>query len=122
MQNYLEFHSLIVVSKIVKNQKHQRKIRIFGVHRMISVLYDFFYNSPNSHNLMQIKIYRYQKSKLKKKQKLFLPLAFSKSGESIISGIYMFFFYFFLTLVPFVIYKSWVGNIINFIIFKKVSV
>ena len=44
-----------------------------------------FYNSQNSHNLSQIKIYHYQNSSLKKKQKLFSPLAFSKSEESIIS-------------------------------------
>ena len=44
-----------------------------------------FYNSQNSHNLSQIKIYHYPNSSLKKKQKLFSPLAFSKSEESIIS-------------------------------------
>ena len=39
--NYLQFYSLMVVSKIVKNQKHQRKTRIFGDYRMISALYEF---------------------------------------------------------------------------------
>ena len=66
IQNYLQFQSVIVVSKIVKNQEHQRKTRIFGVHRIISVLNDFFYNSPSSHNLMEITIYCYQKSLSKK--------------------------------------------------------
>ena len=33
---------------------------------------------------------------------------------------YMFIFYFFLTFFAFVIYKGWVGNIVNFIIFKNI--
>ena len=86
IQNYLQFHSLIVVSKLVKHQKHQRKSHISGDHRMISALCEFFYNSPNSQSLMQVKIYRYQNSLLKKPQKLLLPLTFSKSDESIKSG------------------------------------
>ena len=86
IQNYLQFHSLIVVSKLVKHQKHQRKSHISGDHRMISALCEFFYNSPNSQSLMQVKIYRYQSSLLKKPQKLLLPLTFSKSDESIKSG------------------------------------
>ena len=53
---------------------------------MISALCEFFYNSPNSQSLMQVKIYRYQNSLLKKPQKLLLPLTFSKSDESIKSG------------------------------------
>ena len=54
---------------------------------MISALCEFFYNSPNSHNLMQeVKIYHYQNSLLKKDQKLFLPLAFLKSDEPARSG------------------------------------
>ena len=86
IQNYTQVHNLIVVSKIVKKQKYQRKTHIFGDHRMISALCEFIYNSPNSHNLMQIKIYHYQNSLLKKTQKLFLPQAFLKSDESIKSG------------------------------------
>ena len=35
---------------------------------------------------LQVEMYRYQISLLKKKQNLFLPLTFSKSNESIISG------------------------------------
>ena len=122
IQIYLQFHSLIVVSRIVKNQKHQRETRIFRDDQMISVSYGLFYNSPNnSHNLMQVKIHRYQNSLLKKNQKLFLPLACSKFDESIISGTcfssILSSHFLHLSLI-----KRWVRNIINFIIFKKISV
>ena len=122
IQIYLQFHSLIVVSRIVKNQKHQRETRIFRDDQMISVLYGLFYNSPNnSHSLMQVKIHRYQNSLLKKNQKLFLPLACSKFDESIISGTcfssILSSHFLHLSLI-----KRWVRNIINFIIFKKISV
>ena len=121
IQIYLQFHSLIV-SRIVKNQKHQRETRIFRDDQMISVLYGLFYNSPNnSHSLMQVKIHRYQNSLLKKNQKLFLPLACSKFDESIISGTcfssILSSHFLHLSLI-----KRWVRNIINFIIFKKISV
>ena len=122
IQIYLQFHSLIVVSKIVKNQKHQRETRIFRDDQMISVFCGLFYNSPNnSHNLMQVKIHRYQNSLLKKTQKLFLPLEFSKFDESIMSGTcfssILSSHFLHLSLI-----KRWVRNIINFSIFKKISV
>ena len=91
IQNYLQFHNLIVVSKIVKNKKHRKKVCIFGDHRMISVLYEFFYNSPNSHNLIQIKVYHYQNSLLKKKNRNYSY--HSKSDESIISGTCLYSFF-----------------------------
>ena len=53
---------------------------------MISALHEVFCNSTNLHDLIQVKIYHYQNNLLKKTQKLFLPLAFSKSDDSIISG------------------------------------
>ena len=65
IQNYLQFYSLIVVSRTVKKQKYQKKVHIFRDHWMISVFYEFFCNSPNSHNLKQIKMYHYQNSLLK---------------------------------------------------------
>ena len=64
-----------------KKPKTPKKSSYFWRSPDVSVLYEFFCNSPNSHNLKQIKIYHY-----KNNPELFLPLAFSKYDESIISS------------------------------------
>ena len=87
IQNCLQFHSVIAVSKTVKNQKHQRKTDISGNHRMISSSCDFFYSSPNL-GCQFVQILRKRKFVATRIEilKLFLSLAFLKYDESIKSG------------------------------------
>ena len=51
-----------------KKPKTPKKSSYFWRSPDVSVLYEFFCNSPNSHNLKQIKIYHYKNSLLKKTQ------------------------------------------------------
>ena len=83
IQNYLQSHSVIAVPKTAKNQSHQKKPDIFGDQRIISASCEFFYNLRNLRSLMQA---QFIATRIETR-KLFLPLTFLKSGESIKSGI-----------------------------------
>ena len=102
--DYLQFYAEFLVLKTVKNIKRQRKTHIFRNHGMISALCEFFYNALNLPNVK------------------FNCFWYFRSLTSPSNTVYVLFFYFFLTFFAFIIYKGLVGKIINFIIFKKISI